>query len=154
MSAIEGVEIKRLKVIADERGYLQECLRCDDPMFDKFGQVYISGIYQGVVKGWHCHEMQTDFVVCVSGMVKMVLWDGKDDSATHGDIMVLHLGDLNPILVKIPPLVYHGWKGVSEGLSLVMNCPDQPYNYKSPDEKRIPPHSYSVIPYDWARVDG
>jgi dTDP-4-dehydrorhamnose 3,5-epimerase len=34
---IEGVKVKKLKVVPDERGRLMEILRCDDPMFEKFG---------------------------------------------------------------------------------------------------------------------
>ncbi len=41
MKNIDGVVIKNLKVIPDERGWLMEILRCDDEIFEKFGQVYI-----------------------------------------------------------------------------------------------------------------
>ena len=50
---IHGVEIKKLKVIADNRGFLMEMLRCDDPIFENFGQVYLSVCKPNVVKGWH-----------------------------------------------------------------------------------------------------
>lgn len=36
---INGVIIKKLKVIPDERGRLMEILRADDDFFEKFGQV-------------------------------------------------------------------------------------------------------------------
>ena len=52
---IEGVKIKKLKVIPDERGRLMEMLRSDDDLFIKFGQVYMTTAYPGVVKGWHYH---------------------------------------------------------------------------------------------------
>jgi dTDP-4-dehydrorhamnose 3,5-epimerase len=35
---IQDVVVKPLKVIADERGYLMEMLRADDPFFQSFGQ--------------------------------------------------------------------------------------------------------------------
>ncbi|KKK67372.1 hypothetical protein LCGC14_2954740, partial [marine sediment metagenome] len=38
MDLINGINIKNLKPILDERGYLQECFRSDWPMFEKFGQ--------------------------------------------------------------------------------------------------------------------
>ena len=41
---IEGVETRRLKVIPDERGWLMELLRCDDQLFMKFGQVYVTAV--------------------------------------------------------------------------------------------------------------
>ena len=39
---IEGVALKRLKVIPDERGRLMECLRSDDDLFIAFGQMYVT----------------------------------------------------------------------------------------------------------------
>ncbi len=51
MKVIQGVKIKKLKVIPDERGRLMEMLRADDELFVKFGQVYLTAAYPGVVKG-------------------------------------------------------------------------------------------------------
>jgi len=149
---IDGVEVKQLSLIPDERGYLMEMLRCDDEIFDQFGQVYVSAVYQDVVKGWHCHHEQTDFVVCVSGMIKLVMYDAREDSPTNNDVNELYLGEQKRILVKIPTRVYHGWKGITPGASLVVNCPDRPYRYENPDEHRIDPHS-ADIPYTWERQD-
>jgi len=36
---IDGVKVKKLKVIPDERGWLMEILRCDDEIYKEFGQV-------------------------------------------------------------------------------------------------------------------
>ena len=70
---IDGVAIKTLKVIPDERGRLMEILRSDDDIFAGFGQVYITTTYPRVVKAWHYHRMQDDFIACVRGMIKLVL---------------------------------------------------------------------------------
>jgi dTDP-4-dehydrorhamnose 3,5-epimerase len=74
---IEGVKVKNLKVIPDERGRLMEILRCDDDMFVTFGQVYMTTTYPGVVKAWHYHRKQDDFITCVKGMLKLVLFDDR-----------------------------------------------------------------------------
>lgn len=74
---------KKLKVIPDERGRLMECLRADDELFVKFGQMYMTTTLPGVVKGWHLHHVQLDNIVCVKGMIKLVLYDGREDSPTH-----------------------------------------------------------------------
>lgn len=150
---IEGVVTKSLKVVPDERGWLMEMLRCDDELFTKFGQAYVSAVYPGVVKGWHSHSEQTDIVICVSGMVKLVLYDNRDGSPSRGQVQEFFIGEKNPLLVQIPPKVIHGWKGISPDAALVVNIPDIPYNYDSPDEIRIDPHD-NEIPYDWARKDG
>jgi dTDP-4-dehydrorhamnose 3,5-epimerase len=149
---IKGVKTKKLKVVPDERGRLMEMLRADDELFIKFGQLYLSTTYPGVVKGWHYHKVQTDNVVCVKGMLKLVLYDPREDSKTKGETNEFFIGEHNPLLVQIPPLVYHGWKCISEEEALVVSCPTEVYNYEKPDEYRIDPHS-KEIPYDWARKD-
>lgn len=153
MMDVEGVVVKPLRRIADDRGYLMECMRSDDPLFKEFGQVYMSAVYQGVVKAWHFHERQTDFVVCVSGMIKLAVHDSRQDSPTHLNTDVVCIGDQNPCLVVIPPMVYHGWMGLTPGLSVVMNCPDKLYDYKHPDEQRLPA-SGPPICFEWRSRDG
>ncbi len=150
---IEGVRVKKLRVIPDERGYLMEMLRDDDEFFQKFGQVYLSVVYPGVVKGWHYHKKQTDHFVFVRGMAKVVLYDGRDVSPTRGQVNEFFMGEHNPILLVIPPLVLHGMKGVGTEPAYLVNVPTEHYVYDQPDEFRVDPHSKDV-PYDWSHRDG
>jgi len=150
---IEGVELKKLKVIPDERGRLMEMLRSDEPVFEKFGQVYMTTAYPGVVKGWHYHKKQFDNMVVVSGMMKIVLFDPRQSSKTKGQVDEYFIGDSNPCLLHIPPYVYHGFKCVSEKEAMVVNLPTEVYDYKDPDEFRVDPHK-NDIPYKWDRKDG
>jgi len=150
---IEGVKTKKLKVIPDERGRLMEILRADDEVFEKFGQVYMTTTYPGVVKGWHFHKVQSDNVACMLGMIKLVLYDQREGSPTFNNITELYLGVHNPILVHIPAEVCHGWMCVSCEEAIIVNIPTEPYDYEHPDENRIDPHD-NEIPYDWSRKDG
>src|SRR5262249_32904709 len=120
---IEGVKIKRLKVIPDERGFLMEMMRDDDDFFRKFGQVYLSVVYPGVVKGWHYHKKQTDHFVFVKGMAKVVLYDNREGSKTRGEINEFFMGEQNPILLVIPPFVLHGMKGIGTEPAYLVNTP-------------------------------
>ena len=150
---IAGVKVKTLRCIPDERGWLMEIMRADETDFyTKFGQVYVSATYPGVVKAWHYHRVQIDNFVCISGMVKLVLVDTRNDSPTKGTINEFFLGSQNPLLVQVPNLVYHGWKCISPDTAMVVNVPTEPYNYAEPDEYRLEPHG--TLPYDWARKDG
>jgi dTDP-4-dehydrorhamnose 3,5-epimerase len=150
---IDGVIIKKLKVIPDERGMLMEIMRADDSFYKKFGQVYMTTAYPGVVKGWHYHKKQADNMAVVKGMMKIVLYDSRKKSKTFGEINEIFAGVHNPVLVHIPAFVYHGFKCISEEESVVINTPTELYNYKSPDEFRLPAHG-SKINYDWERKDG
>jgi dTDP-4-dehydrorhamnose 3,5-epimerase len=145
---IDGVTTTVLRLIPDERGRLMEVMRSDWPIFKKFGQVYMTTNYPGVVKAWHYHTKQTDNVACVKGMVKLVLFDGREGSPTHREVNEFFIGEHNPKLIVIPPGVYHGWKCISESESVVVNCPDELYDYDNPDEHRAP-HDDPDIPYNW-----
>jgi dTDP-4-dehydrorhamnose 3,5-epimerase len=150
---IDGVRTKTLKVVADERGRLMEILRADDDLFEKFGQVYLTAAYPGVVKAWHYHERQTDHFACVAGMMKLVLYDDREGSPTRGTVNEFFVGEHHPLLVRIPRLVFHGFKCISEREALVINIPTEVYEHAQPDEFRVDAHDPG-IPYDWARKDG
>ena len=150
---IQGVKIKKLKVIPDERGRLMEMLRCDDDFFTKFGQAYMTAAYPGVVKGWHYHKIQADNMTIIKGMMKVVLYDDRKNSKTYKEVNEFFVGEYNPALIHIPAGVMHGFKCISETEAICINIPTEPYNYEKPDEYRVDPHS-KEIPYDWTRKDG
>ena len=150
---IDGVKVKQLKVMPDERGRLMEVLRADDPEFIKFGQVYMTTGYPGVVKAWHFHKKQYDNFACLKGMMKVVLYDSREGSPTKGEVNEFFLGEHNNILLQIPPFVYHGFKCISDTEAMIINCCTEMYDRAEPDEYRLPPHG-GDIPYDWSRKDG
>ncbi len=150
---IDGVVVKPLRVVADERGWLMEIVRRDDPFFTRFGQSYLTVIYPGVVKGWHWHQKQTDHFCIVKGMAKVVLYDRREESPTKGEVNEFFLGEKNPAVVVIPNGVLHGMKGIGTEPAFLMNLTTEPYNHSAPDELRVPPHD-GGIPYDWTRRDG
>ena len=150
---IEGVSTKMLRLIPDERGWLMEILRSDDSeLFQKFGQVYVSATYPGVVKAWHYHKIQVDNFACVTGMVKLVLVDTRPGSATESVVNEFFLGTQRPMLVQVPNLVYHGWKCIGTEVAAVVNVPTELYHYDEPDEYRLEPHG--TLSYDWNKKDG
>jgi len=149
---ISGVKVKRLKVVPDERGRLMEIFRADDDFFNKFGQVYLTTAYPGVVKAWHFHKKQDDNITVVKGMAKIVLYDGRQNSSTYKEINEFFVGEHNPLLIHIPKGVYHGFKCISEEEVLVINIPTETYNYKKPDEFRLPADT-KKISYNWERED-
>src|SRR6266702_1694806 len=126
---IQGVVVKKLQVNCDERGRLMEMIRCDDKELKniRFGQVYLTTAYPGVVKAWHYHKLQVDHFCVVRGMMKIVLYDAREDSPTHGLVNEFFLGDWNPMVLRIPAGVYHGFKCISEHEGLVINMPSEVY---------------------------
>jgi dTDP-4-dehydrorhamnose 3,5-epimerase len=86
-------------------------------------------------------------------MMKVVLYDARDNSPTRGQVDEFFIGEHNPVVIQIPNLVYHGFKCISEREAIVVNCPTEVYDHADPDEYRVDPHD-NDIPYDWARKDG
>ena len=150
---ILGVEIKNLKSIPDERGFLMEILRSDDSIFERFGQVYITGCKRGFAKAWHYHIEQADHFVCVLGKALVVLCDTRKDSPTYEKIQEFILEappckNYEPLLIKIPPLIVHGFTALECKEVRIVNVPTNPYRYDNPDEYRFPWDS-EEIPYEW-----
>ena len=147
---IDGVVVSPRKVIPDDRGVVLHMLKATDPEFERFGEIYFSTIFPGVVKGWHLHrEMIINYVV-PSGMIKLVLFDDRKGSPTHGEIQEIYLGERNHVLVKVPVLVWNGFKCVGSSPAIVANCASIPHD---PHEiERLDPHE-SHIPYDWSLKD-
>ena len=143
---IEGVITKKLDIIPDERGAVYHMLRADDPIFKKFGEIYFSTAYPGVVKGWHLHKRITQNYAVLMGMIKLVLYDNRSHSATKGELMELFIGDLNYQLVSIPPNVWNGWKAIGNNIAMVANCATEPYD---PNEIKRSDPIKNAIPYDW-----
>ncbi len=144
---IEGVGIYPLRQIPDERGKIMHMLRADDPHFERFGEIYFSMVYPGVVKGWHLHKVMTLNYAVISGMIKLVLYDDRENSPSRGNLMELFIGDSNYVLVRIPPGVWNGFKGIGTVPAIVANCASHPHD---PDEiMRMDPFGKD-IPYDWS----
>ncbi len=149
--SIKGVKIKRLAKIPDERGVIFHMLREDDELFERFGEIYFSTIYPGVIKGWHLHKQMTLNYAVISGMIKLVIYDSREDSPTRGNLTEIFLGEDNYLLVKIPPGLWNGFKGIGEKKAIVANCATMPHDPK--EIERLSPFS-EKIPYDWGLKNG
>lgn len=143
---IDGVEINHLEIIPDERGMILKMLRKDDPVFKEFGEIYFSVIYPGVVKGWHIHKKMTLNYAVISGIIKLVLYDDREDSPTKGELQEIFLGRENYKLVTIPPMVWNGFKGTGIEPAIVANCATIPHD--TDEIERMNPFD-NHIPYSW-----
>jgi dTDP-4-dehydrorhamnose 3,5-epimerase len=150
---IDGVRVRELNFICDDRGRLVVLLTAEDPAFRRFGQVYLTTTYPGVVKAWHLHHVQTDLVSCIRGEIELVLCDAREESPTRGEVGRFITGEKKPLLVSIPPGVYHGWKCISGEEAFIVNVPDEVYRSDRPDEFRLPPDS-DEIPFRWVLTPG
>jgi len=143
---IDGLRCVPLRRIPDERGTIYHMLKASDPQFSKFGEIYFSTIYPGVVKGWHKHREMTLNYACVHGCIKLVVYDEREDSQTRGHLQEIVLGPENYALVVIPPLVWNGFKGMGLEMAIVANCCT--HEHDPSRSERIDPFN-NHISYNW-----
>lgn len=143
---IDGVKVTPLRQIFDERGKVMHMLRADLPVFSGFGEIYFSCTYPGAIKAWHLHKQMTLNYAVIYGAIKCVLYDGRSDSKSHGCVEEYFLSPENYFLLTVPPLIWNGWKGIGDKISIVANCATMPHDPEEID--RLDPFDPS-IPYDW-----
>lgn len=146
---INGVVLKQLITHPDDRGFFRELLRSDDPFYSGFGQTSMTVTYPGVIKAFHYHEQQDDIWFVADGMAQCVLYDMRKDSPTYKQTQVVYAGEQNPVLIKIPIGVAHGYRVLGPKPVTLIYHTTKPYNAKNPDEKRIP-FDDPKIGFDWS----
>jgi dTDP-4-dehydrorhamnose 3,5-epimerase len=143
---IKDVLITELKVIKDDRGKVMHMMRNDSSVFKSFGEIYFSTIYKDAIKAWHLHKEATLNYACVSGKVKLVLYDDRFDSSTKSTYEEIILTPEKYFLISIPPNIWNGFKGLDEGESIIANCLNLPHNEK--EMVREDPNS-KKFQYNW-----
>jgi dTDP-4-dehydrorhamnose 3,5-epimerase len=143
---IADLKVVPLRRIPDERGTVYHMLRSTDPHFTQFGEIYFSTVYPGVVKGWHRHREMTLYYACISGRIKLVVYDDRGGSPTYGEVNEFFLGPDDYSLVIIPPGLWNAFKGMSAPHAIVANCCTHPHEPSR--SERLDPFTES-IPYDW-----
>ena len=123
-------------------------LRSDDEIFKKFGEIYFSTCYPGVIKGWHEHKEQIQNYTVIQGMIKLVLFDNRQNSSTYKNLLEIFIGDLNYVLIKIPTGVINGYKCIGDKTAIIANCATIPHK-ASGEMNRYDPLSNDLIPYKW-----
>lgn len=148
---IDGVKVVRKRCIADERGKIMHMLKATDEEFIQFGEIYFSCGYPGVVKAWHIHKEMTLNNCCIVGMIKLVMYDGRPDSPTRGNVMECFIGEDNYCLVQIPFGITNGYKAYGNRLAIMANCATMPHEKN--ELIYIDPFD-NDIPYDWSLKHG
>jgi dTDP-4-dehydrorhamnose 3,5-epimerase len=153
-SLIDGVVVKQMKNVLKGDGFLTEIFRRDwFSGVQVVDQVFQVTMFPGAIVAWHAHEHTTDRLFVALGQCRIVLYDSRPGSPTCGMINEFKLGSERGGLVEIPPKVWHGVQNLHPGNSIVLNLADRAYEYKDPDDWRLP-QSTSLIPYQFPSVNG
>jgi dTDP-4-dehydrorhamnose 3,5-epimerase len=146
---IDGVAVREVKHVVTRNGLTTEVFRKDWELTREVMHVVHVLLRPETISAWHKHEHQTDHVFVVGGMLRIVLYDDRDGSPTHGKVDVFNVSHARPMLLVIPPGVWHGIQNVWHEPSMFVNYFDRAYSYEDPDEWRLPQDS-DEIPYRFA----
>ncbi len=113
---ISGVKLIELESHQDDRGSLTELFRSD--WFDNPEtiplQANMSISRKGVLRGLHFHRKQTDFWICVQGVLQVVLVDVRIGSPSWKEVVSMKLSAEVPALLTIPKGVAHGYYALQD----------------------------------------
>ena len=148
-SQIDGVVVREVLHVLRDHGVVTENYRSEwDPTGLPVVHVYQSRLFPGAIGAWSCHEKSIDRLFVNQGHVKIVLYDGREESPTSKQLMELHVGDARPTFLVIPKGVWHGLQNLGTADALVLNYPTRAYDYEDPDHWRLP-YDTEQIPYTW-----
>jgi dTDP-4-dehydrorhamnose 3,5-epimerase len=146
ITKIEGVLLTPLKIIKGDKGSVYHAIRNFDNGFKGFGEAYFSTIEKGAIKAWKKHFKMTLNIAVPVGEIKIVLYDDRPNSSTKGMIDQINLSINNYFRLTIPPEIWVGFKGISDGINMLLNIADLPHK---PDEQINIDILGNNIPYNW-----
>ena len=150
---VDGLVFRPTRPVPHEDGFLTEVARVSWDVLDKpITQVHITTTFPERIRAWGLHQVSIDRLFVVSGLVKIVVFDGRLDSPTHGHVTEIVVSERNPGLLIVPPSLYHGWKNIGGTEAIVINMPTELYNHENPDALDMPWDSAAakaLIPYTW-----
>jgi len=142
---IAGVQVFELGNILTRSGWMVEVFRTDWPVVVVSPrQVNYVELNPDSVTDWHCHERQIDHLVGVGGTIKLALWDMREDSPSKGKVEVVRFGALRPVMVVIPPGVWHALRNECGEPAAYLTVTDQVFCYENPDNRRLTPGAVEV----------
>jgi dTDP-4-dehydrorhamnose 3,5-epimerase len=151
---IEGVRFERLAPHTDHRGHLTQIMNSVSPIWNEpVVHAYHVTVKPGRIKGWGMHLLQADRHYPFAGEGRMVLYDGRDNSPTHGEIVQIGFSDVSRGVLYIPPGVWHAAQCTGDTDWQMINFPTRPYDADNPDKYRTDPHE-GEIPFDFSLRDG
>lgn len=144
MVSIDGVKLTPLKHIATPGGDVLHAMKNCDPGFAGFGEAYFSTIEPGAVKAWkRHHEMVLNLVVPI-GSIRFVIHDARQGSPTYGIFYDVVLSKDHYYRLTIPPMLWMGFQGVDEIVSMLLNVANIPHDPNEADRKNI-----DEFDFDW-----
>lgn len=144
---ISGVDIRQVRPVLTGYGHLVEIFRSEwQAEQSQVDQVFASTFQPGGLSAWHAHATTTDRLFVVAGQMRIVLYDARQDSPSYGKVNEFLLGEQRPMLLVVPPRVWHGVQNYCATNAVLINAVDLAYQYDAPDHWRLSSDT-DAVPY-------
>jgi dTDP-4-dehydrorhamnose 3,5-epimerase len=138
---VNEILVTPLKHIPLAEGDVLHGMKCNDPGYVDFGEVYFSVVYKGAIKAWKRHMRMTLNLVVPQGTIQFVFMDG---SGTFREEVV---GRDRYVRLTVPPRLWFAFRGLDESHSLLMNVADIPH-----DPNELERATIAEISFDWEKI--
>lgn len=120
--------IKNLIIKEDKRGILSEIIRAEDVGNKIFGQLMITTVLPGCIKGEHYHKRKTEWYCIVKGRGLLKIVNNKTKAKEE-----ILMDAKNMQLIKILPNHFHSIKNIGEEEMYLLVYVDEVFNSLDPD---------------------
>lgn len=139
VASIVGVVTRTPVTHVDHRGALFEIYNGDPETWpEPVEYVYQTSVFPGQIKGWARHEVKVDRYTIATGELIVLLYDGREDSSSHGVLQRVALSPRGVRQVVIPVGVWHMIINVGQEEAHVINLPTERYHHDRPDRILLP----------------
>jgi len=125
---LSGMIKTDLDIIEQDSGSVYHVLKNTDKGFKQFGEIYFSSVKKDIIKAWKLHKEMTLNLTVPVGKIQFCFFDVREQSDTFNEKFKIVLSQNPYIRLTVPPGIWFGFQGVSDGLNLICNVADLPHN--------------------------
>jgi len=139
---IKDVLINKLDVFNTPGGNVMHAMKMTSKGYEGFGEAYFSQIEKDAVKAWKRHKEMTLNLIVPVGEIRFILFD--DRVAENNQFQEIIISKENYCRLTIPPMIWMGFQGLSDGISVLLNIANIEHNADEVDKKKI-----EEIKFNW-----
>jgi len=129
--SVNDIVITQLKRIQVAGGDVLHGMKCSDPGYVDFGEVYCSIVEANAIKAWKRHLRMTLNIIVPVGIIKFVFLDEL------GGIRKEEIGGNRYVRLTVPPGIWFGFEGMFSPFSMLINIADIPHNPSEVERKTL-----------------
>lgn len=134
---MEYITKENLKIINADEGSVLHFIKSSDRGYIGFGEVYFSTVKKNSIKAWKMHREMTLNLVVPVGSVHFKFLDARPGSREYMKEQDFILDQDPYIRLTVPPMIWFGFKGLSDGLNLLSNQANIIHNPEEVDRKPL-----------------